>query len=318
LSQNTYQPDHNSLSQWDYRKLPGISASEMKFMLNRERKRLLIDLRQRYYDAVDLYNLEGAIDHFIARSNQPALTWEAGMVYTALDYSQAQLFLPAHPADLGERRSAIFLDHLLHRAQDNLQANLYRLLEALVITAHLPDSWFPEEILVKRIQQEVHNIPIFQKPEVELSLAIPAGGLSWMGETTRLALDRAMPILQSGQPVLFRLIRSLRNLSENRQVIGYSWQEMPGGKRRQGAQVRLDIYEPSCILHEHYLLVNLDNNPPDIQEVCPPGQSLPVAGLLMDQFLPKEVPSNLIPPLLYNKVIRRFFNMLRRFTDNQD
>jgi len=55
-------------------------------------------------------------------------------------------------------------------------------------------------------------------------LAIPPGGLLWMGEATRQALDQAMPLLQSGQPVIFRLVRSLKNLVENRQVIVYAWQ----------------------------------------------------------------------------------------------
>jgi len=61
------------------------------------------------------------------------------MIYAALDYSQAQFFLPSSPKALGQHPVSVIFGLLRRRALDNLRANAYHLMEALAIASRLPD-----------------------------------------------------------------------------------------------------------------------------------------------------------------------------------
>jgi hypothetical protein len=313
LRLTSYQPDDTGLDHWNYATLEGLPTNEVKFWLASIRMRLIDDLHLQYYDAVELYGLDGFIDHLISGANQPALAWEAGMLYATLDFSKAQLFLPSSPSALGRHRSGLFLDYLRQRARDNLHTNIYPLLYALAVASRLPDEWFPREDLEKRIQEMVCNISIYQKPDVQLSLALQPGGLRWMEVATRQALDQALSLLQAGQPVIFRLVRSLKNLAENRQVIAYGWQDLPAIRNQDGNGYLFHVYEPACILNEHALLVDFRGKKPRIDEICSEKTSLPVLGFLIDQYVPGEIPPDLIPPLLRRMWIRRLVYRVKRF-----
>jgi hypothetical protein len=296
-----FTPGRDGLSDWDFPQKRDVPDWLIKPVFNDAQSRALDELHRLYFDAVEIYDLAHHIGRWIESSALGICAQEAGKLYLTLDYYAASLPLPRQMDRLNAKKAAVLHHYFDRRSLDNLEANLAGLLQALAILSLIPDAWFPEKALEKLIEIKIKQLGLFRQVEVDCQLSLPPGGMRWMSCTTLQAVEQVRARLSAGEPCLVRMMRSLERLEANRQAIVYAADEAPGGA------LRLEIFEPDCVLEEHALQVAVRGERAEVLEIAPPSRPLPVLGLLCDAYSPAAPPQECIPWLLRSPMIRQLW-----------
>lgn len=289
MSRLPFSPRLDGASDWALDSLEDLAPRQLGRLFLQARQHLLEELHQPYFDAVEHYHLDRQLERWITRSDLLACARRGGKVYATLDHYHACLPLPRQVAEMADRRRAVFERYFAQRALDSLQANTTNLLGALAVTCLIPEQWFPRQELEKQIEQQVRQLGRFLQVQVDCQLKLPAGGLRWLAENTGQAVERAQEALDSGQPCLLRMIQSQRQLADNRQVIVYNCRQVGAGC------LRLEVFEPDCVLDEHALQVEIKDGKVSVTEIAPPALPRAVLGLLVDAYTPSPPPEACTP-----------------------
>jgi hypothetical protein len=296
-----FTPGQDGQSDWELPPSENLPDWQLKPVFLQARAQALDGLHAQYFDAVEIYDLAHHTARWIEQAARLVCADDAGKLYLSLDYFSCNLPLPRHLHRLSRKKAALFRRYLDRRSLDNLAANLPGLLQALAILSLIPDAWFPQKNLENLIEDKIHRLGLYRQIEVDVNLNLPPGGMRWISHTTRQAVAQVQEALALGQPCLVRLLRSLERLEANRQAIVYAVGEAPGNA------LRLEIFEPDCVLEEHALQVTVRGERAEVLEIAPPSRPQPVLGLLYDVYSPVAPPQECIPWLLRSPVIRQLW-----------
>ena len=285
--------------------LDGVGPRGFARLSCRARQAVMESLPGEYYGAVDIYRLDYHLERWSAATAAEQFGRQAGQLYLILDYFNARLFPPRLHEGQRASRTAALASYFWQRSADNLEANTTGLLTALAIAVLLPDEWFPQIALQRRIQAEIGRLRVYEEAQVSGDLGLPPGGVRWMGQATLAALSALQAKLAAGGPCLARMIRDPRRLNANRQVIVYDCVAL------HGQHLRLSIYEPDCLCYEHGIQADLSGEVPVLVETCSQDEPMPVFGLLSENYTPANLPKAGIPPWLRNWSIRSWYWRLR-------
>ncbi len=308
MAKTDFIPELNGCDHLDTALLSGFRPRAFQNALSAATTRVLTELKRDYYGGVEAYNLPDQLGRWIQNAQLERCGREAGTVFTILDYFNAGLYLPKNTQQLERRRQESFRRYFWQRSLDNIRANSFSLLKALAITALLPGEWYPQAVLDGQIKAELKRLRIYREISINADLGLAPGGLDWMAQTTRSSVTRLQEHLETGRPWPVRLILDANHLCANRQVIAYSLKKEPGHV------VRVEIYEPDCICDEHTIRINLGGEQPVVNEICPPGLPVPLAGLICDSYPAAAPPTACLSPLQRNGTARKFFWRLRRWS----
>jgi hypothetical protein len=300
-----FNPKLNGIQGTISEHLMGIGPRKYETILRQSRRSVLESMRAKYYGAVDIYNLDDHLERWSETGEAIKIGREAGLLYLLLDCFHAQIFPPETLDKSDGLRSAEFSSYFWRRSAENLEANTARLLTALAVAILLPDEWFPQVTLERRIQAEIDRLRVFEKVQITADLGLPPAGLGWMGDTTRTALEAVQTKLKSGKPCLVRMIRDPQRLNANRQVIVYEASPM------SGSGVRLSIYEPGCVCSEHTIEADLSGEKPSLVETCVSGEPEPIFGLLSEYYAPADLPKACIAPWMRIRWTRSWYWQFR-------
>jgi hypothetical protein len=296
-------PNLNGVQGDSFKRLKGLGPQAFAALLRRTRLSVTEALREKYFGAVDIYRLDYHLERWNEAAGAERIGREAGLLYLILDFFHARLF----PRQAKERylSTTAFASYFWQRSADNLENNAAGLLHALAVAGLLPDEWFPQVVLERRIQAEIGRLRVFEGTQVSSDLGLPTAGVSWMGQETRVALAAIQAKLAAGEPCLARMIRDPSRLSANRQVIAYDCVARPGPR------LRLSIYETGCLCSDHAIEADLSEEKPVLVETCSPNEPMPVFGLLCEHYAPASPPEASAAPWLRNQRIRSWYWRLR-------
>ncbi len=294
-------PGQDGQSDWELPPSENLPDWQLKPVFLQARAQAIDGLHAQYFDAVEIYDLAHHTARWIEQAARQVCADDAGKLYLSLDYFSCNLPLPRHLHRLSRKKAALFRRYLDRRSLDNLAANLPGLLQALAILSLIPDAWFPQKNLKNLIEDKIHQLGIYRQVEVDVSLNLPPGGMCWMSHTTHQAVAQVQEALALGQPCLVRLLRSLQRLEANRQVIVYAAGEAPNGA------LRLEIFEPECVLEEHALQFTVHGDQVELLELVPPTRPQPLLGLLCEAYATVPPPQDCIPWLLRSPAIRQLW-----------
>lgn len=296
-------PNLNGVQGDRFKRLKGIGPRGFAALLHQTRQSVTESLREEYYGAVDIYRVDHHLERWGEAAEAERIGREAGLLYLILDFFHARLF----PFQSQEKHlsTTAFASYFWQRSADNLEANAAGLLQTLAVAGLLPDEWFPQVVLERRIQAEIEQLRVFEGAQVSSDLGLPAAGVSWMGQETRAALAAVQAKLAAGEPCLARMIRDPRRMSANRQVIANDCVAGPGPR------LRLSIYEPGCLCSDHAIEADFSEEKPVLVETCSPDEPRPVFGLLRENYTPANPPEAGAAPWLRNKRVRSWFWRIR-------
>jgi hypothetical protein len=306
MSETRFLPQLDGASDWALNPLEDLSSRQLTRVFEKVRACMLDELHTSYYDAVEKYHLAQFTERWLAGSTLLLCARQAGQVYATLDYYTARLPLPGRVSALGSKQAAAFEGYYCQRSLDNLQANAVSLLRSMAITSLIPEEWFPRHKLEEMIENQIRDLGGFTHVEVDCQLNLAPGGLRWLAQATQAAMEGVQEKLAGGQPWPVRMLRSLKRLEANRQVIVYAGRQMKEGC------LRLEIFEPGCVLDEHALQVESSESGVKVVEIAPPGQPLPVLGLLLDDYAPAPPPMECRPWWLRSPALQNLWWRLRR------
>lgn len=306
MLRTAFSPGLDGPADWAFAQHESLTNRLLERVFWRARAQVLEELRQPYFNAVETFNLARQTERWICSTPLQVCAQEAGKIYATLDYFSACLPLPRRMRALGESKAAVLSRYFCQRGLENLQINTAGLLRALAISSLIPDEWFPEKDLEQLIKKEIRQLGIYRAVEADVRLSLAPGGLRWLAGTTEQTVEKIREKLAAGQPWPVRMVRSPYKLAGNRQAIVYACQEQPGGC------LRLEIFEPDCVLQEHALQLDASGARLRVLEIAPPGRPAPVLGLLFENYSPVAPPVDCSPLWLRNEALRRWWRRVSR------